>query len=49
VRESVSITADVAVKENVVDMEAEDLADLLEKIDGRQVKISEKTSCCLRS
>lgn len=49
VRESVSITSDVAVKENVVDMEAEDLADLLEKIDGRQVKISEKITVTLKT
>jgi membrane-bound serine protease (ClpP class) len=49
VRESVSITSDVAVKDNVVDMEAEDLADLLEKIDGRQVKISEKTTVTLKT
>jgi len=49
VRESVSITSDVAVKENVVDMEAEDLADLLEKLDGREVKISEKTTATLKT
>jgi membrane-bound serine protease (ClpP class) len=49
VRESVSITSDVAVEENVVDLEAEDLADLLEKIDGREVKISEKTTVTLKT
>jgi membrane-bound serine protease (ClpP class) len=49
VRESVSITSDVAVEENVVDMEAEDLADLLEKIDGRVVKISDKITVTLKT
>lgn len=49
VRESVSITSDQAVKDNVVDLEAEDLADLLEKIDGREVKIDEKTTVNLKT
>jgi membrane-bound serine protease (ClpP class) len=49
VRESVSITSDVAVEENVVDIEAEDLADLLEKIDGRVVKISDKITVTLKT
>ncbi len=37
VRESVSITAREAVESQVVDLIADDLADLLEKIDGRSV------------
>jgi membrane-bound serine protease (ClpP class) len=49
VRESVSITSDVAVREQVVDLEAEDLADLLEKIDGREVKIDDKTTVRLKT
>jgi len=39
IRESVSITADVAVRENVVDLVARDIDDLLELLDGRQVLI----------
>ncbi len=38
VRESISITAREAVKEKVVDLLANDLGDLIEKIDGRKVK-----------
>lgn len=38
VRESVSITAAEAVKENVVDLVAKDMSDLIDQIDGRQVK-----------
>jgi membrane-bound serine protease (ClpP class) len=49
VRESVSITSDVAVKENVVDLEASTLTDLLEKIDGREVKIDEDTTVVLKT
>lgn len=37
VRESVSITAAEAVKENVVDLVAKDMADLIDQIDGRKV------------
>jgi len=37
VRESVSITADVAVKENVVDLVARDIDDLLNLLDGREI------------
>lgn len=40
VRESVSITHEVALKLNVIDMVATDLADLLEKIDGKTVETS---------
>jgi membrane-bound serine protease (ClpP class) len=39
IRESVSITADVAVRENVVDLVAGDIDDLLELLEGRQVVI----------
>jgi membrane-bound serine protease (ClpP class) len=39
IRESVSITADVAVRENVVDLVARDIDDLLELLDGRRVVI----------
>jgi membrane-bound serine protease (ClpP class) len=38
VRESVSLPADEAVKEKVVDVVAKDVPDLLEKIHGRKVK-----------
>lgn len=37
IRESVSITADEAVKNNVVDLIAADVDDLLTKIDGREI------------
>lgn len=38
VRESVSVTADRAVKENVVDFLAKDIDDLVAKLNGREVK-----------
>lgn len=38
VRESVSLPADEALKEKVVDVVANDVADLLEKVNGRKVK-----------
>jgi membrane-bound serine protease (ClpP class) len=37
IRESVSITADVAVKEKVVDLVARDVDDLLELLDGKEI------------
>ncbi len=40
IRESVSITADEAVEKNVVDMVAEDIDDLLKKLDGREVVLT---------
>ena len=40
VRESVSITGEEAVELNVVDLTADDLADLIERIDGRTVMLS---------
>lgn len=38
VREAVSLSAEPALKENVIDLIAEDVADLLAKLDGRTVK-----------
>lgn len=49
VRESVSITSDKAVELDVVDLEAETLSDLLARIDGREIKIDEKTTTVLRT
>jgi membrane-bound serine protease (ClpP class) len=49
VRESVSITSDEAVKIKVVDLEAENLDDLLELIDGRQIKLDKKTTVTLHT
>jgi len=43
VRESVSITAEEALKLNVVDLMAEDMSDLLEKLDGAEVEVMQKT------
>lgn len=40
VRESISSTAQEAVEEGVVDFVADDLADLLKKIDGMEVEVS---------
>jgi membrane-bound serine protease (ClpP class) len=40
VREAVSLSADAALKEKVVDVVASDLADLLKQIHGRKVKLS---------
>lgn len=42
VREAVSLPADDALKENVIDLIADDLDDLLAKLDGRSVKIGDK-------
>ena len=39
IRESVSITADMAVKENVVDLVARDMDDLLTLLDGREIML----------
>ena len=41
VREAVSLTAEQALKENVIDLIAEDVADLLVKLDGRTVKTAQ--------
>jgi membrane-bound serine protease (ClpP class) len=39
IRESVSITADEALKNNVIDLIAEDIDELLKLVDGRQVSV----------
>jgi membrane-bound serine protease (ClpP class) len=39
IRKSVSVTAEEALKLNVIDVIAKDVNDLLEKIDGREVKL----------
>lgn len=43
VRQSVSITASEAQKLRVVEILADDLADLLQKIDGREVRLNQKS------
>jgi membrane-bound serine protease (ClpP class) len=43
IRESVSITGDVAVKNNVVDVVARDMDELLEVLDGRQILLDTGT------
>ena len=43
VRESISSTAHEALDEGVIDVVADNLSDLLEKIDGREVDVSGKT------
>jgi membrane-bound serine protease (ClpP class) len=40
IRKSVSVTAEEALKLNVIDVIAKDAIDLLEKIDGREVKLA---------
>jgi membrane-bound serine protease (ClpP class) len=49
VREAVSITADEAVKQNVVDFLAENLPELLDKLDGREVHLDSKTTLTLKT
>jgi membrane-bound serine protease (ClpP class) len=39
VKESISVTADEALREKVVDLEADNLDDLLKKLDGREVSL----------
>ena len=41
IRESVSITAEEAVKKNVVDLEAADIDELLARIDGREISLKQ--------
>ncbi|MBF0457580.1 MAG: nodulation protein NfeD [Nitrospirae bacterium] len=43
VRKSVSLTASEALRQGVIDLIADDLSDLLKKIDGKQVKIDNTT------
>ncbi len=40
IRESVSITADEALENNVIDLVAKDIDELLQKIDGREINVS---------
>ena len=40
IRESVSITADEALENNVIDLVAKDIDDLLQKIDGKEIRVS---------
>ncbi len=40
VRESVSVTGQQAVQQHIVDLQAADVQDLLSKLDGREVKLS---------
>ncbi|NMB76277.1 MAG: nodulation protein NfeD [Myxococcales bacterium] len=49
VRKSFSITADVALAEKVIDLIAEDLPDLLEKIDGREVRLAKDRTVTLKT
>jgi membrane-bound serine protease (ClpP class) len=49
VRESVSVTAQKALELNVIDLIADDIPDLLKKIDGRRVEIDDKTYRVLKT
>ena len=49
VREAVSLSAEEAKRIGVIDMVATDIGDLLGKLDGRIVKLSEKESVTLRT
>jgi len=49
VRESVSITADEALDEDVIDLVAENEGDLLEQLDGRVVQLSKKRAVRLKT
>ena len=44
VREAVSLSADAALKTGVIDVIADDIGDLLQKIHGREVKLSDSTA-----
>ena len=48
VRDSVSVTATQALKVNVIDFIADDLPDLLKKVDGREVELADKTKVTLK-
>ncbi|MGM0664559.1 MAG: ATP-dependent Clp protease proteolytic subunit, partial [Thermodesulfobacteriota bacterium] len=43
IRESVSVTAEEALEKNIIDLIAEDLDDLLQKLDGREIVVQGKT------
>ncbi|HLY67168.1 MAG TPA: nodulation protein NfeD [Chloroflexota bacterium] len=49
VRNSVSVTDQQAVQQHIVDLEANDLPDLLAKLDGRTVKLSNGSSVTLHT
>lgn len=49
VRESAVLSAEQAVKQGVVDLEAESIDDLLAKLDGRQVSLPGKRTVVLRT
>ncbi len=49
VRESVSVSVDEAIEDNIVDLKASSFDDLLEQLDGREVKIDEKTTRVLHT
>ncbi|HOX42762.1 MAG TPA: nodulation protein NfeD [Myxococcota bacterium] len=49
VRDAVSITADEAVTLDVVDFLAEDLQDLLDKLEGREVRLDTRTTTTLHT
>ncbi len=49
VRESVSISADEALAEDVIDLVAENESDLLEQLDGRVVQLSKKRAVRLKT
>lgn len=49
VRESVSVTAKEALRLKVIDLVAEDLQDLLKKLDGRRVKLREGVTVLLHT
>jgi membrane-bound serine protease (ClpP class) len=43
VREAANLSADDAVRQNVADLVARDIDDLLKKLDGRQIKVNQQT------
>ncbi|MBN2495299.1 MAG: nodulation protein NfeD [Deltaproteobacteria bacterium] len=49
VLESVSIPADEALKKNVIDLIADDTDDLLAKLDGRKIRLDDKTAVVLET
>ncbi|MBF0486993.1 MAG: nodulation protein NfeD [Nitrospirae bacterium] len=49
VRKSVSLTAAEALRQGVIDVVADDLGDLLKKIDGKQIKMDNNTAIVLNT
>lgn len=43
IRESVSVTAEEAMEKNIIDLIAEDVDDLLQKLDGKEIVVQGKT------